>query len=589
MNASRDILVSVVIPTILRNVDQLNRAVSSALAQTHPPAEVVIVVDDDEAELPNFDSPTVRVVRNPGPHHGAAAARNVGTRSASGQWIAWLDDDDYWREDKLRRQLEILAQSGQDEAIVASRARLVTNHGWQEAPEALPGDGELVDYLFGAPGVRRSVSRAVYTPTLLIPRAVLERVPLNEAHPNWEDYEWLLRVTDAGVTLLWAPEPLAVCDQRRTAGPSLSELTDADRLASWSAEVLSHRSRRAYHAYRLTYVVPSLARASRKREALSLIAASVRERCATGPMLAKALLPILVPESSVAVIKRQRHVRWGYDLVPGRPPTPSGRVDICGVDVDILDSAGTLAAFTAMLDEPRPHHHAGVNAAKVVDCGKDHRFARVIAEADIVNPDGISVVWASRILGNPLPERVTGVDIMGGMLRIAQEKGWKTYFLGARPDVVERAVTNLKQEFPRLNVAGYRSGYWDRTREGERLVVEEIRRSGADILFVGIPSPAKEFFYDDHASELGVRMVVGVGGTFDVVAGEVKRAPRVAQRLGLEWFYRLIQEPRRLWRRYLLGNAEFIGLVLKYRIMRRVRKPASPRNECASAIQGRGQ
>ncbi len=213
--------------------------------------------------------------------------------------------------------------------------------------------------------------------------------------------------------------------------------------------------------------------------------------------------------------------------------------------------------------EPSAHHHAGVNASKIVDCHHDKRFAEIIEQADIVNPDGMSVVWASRLLGSPLPERVTGVDIMPAMLESAIAHGWGVYLLGARSEVVADVASLLPKSFPGLRLCGYRDGYWGEADVDD--VVAAVRESGADLLFLGLPSPAKEYFYDNHHHSLGVRMVVGVGGTFDVMAGRVRRAPILVQKLGLEWVYRLVQEPRRLWRRYLFGNVSFATSVYRQR------------------------
>jgi N-acetylglucosaminyldiphosphoundecaprenol N-acetyl-beta-D-mannosaminyltransferase len=198
-----------------------------------------------------------------------------------------------------------------------------------------------------------------------------------------------------------------------------------------------------------------------------------------------------------------------------------------------------------------------VNAALLVWMRRDRELARACRAGDLVVADGVPVVWASRLAGAPLPGRVCGVDLMERLLAAAAGRRLPVFFLGARPEVVRALVATCERRHPGLVVAGFRDGYFGPAQEGE--VVAQIRRSGAAFLFVGMPSPFKETFLERNRAALGVPVLMGVGGSFDVLAGFVRRAPRWMQASGLEWLWRLLREPRRMWRRYLVTNTLFLA------------------------------
>jgi N-acetylglucosaminyldiphosphoundecaprenol N-acetyl-beta-D-mannosaminyltransferase len=175
-------------------------------------------------------------------------------------------------------------------------------------------------------------------------------------------------------------------------------------------------------------------------------------------------------------------------------------------------------------------------------------------------------VWASRLLRAPLPERVAGIDLFERLLEVGARDGWSVYLLGAKPDVLAQLRRRLASRFPALKIAGSHDGYF--SDADASTVAEDIRASGADMLFLAMPSPSKEIFLGDWGPSLGVPVLHGVGGSFDVLAGVTKRAPLRWQKLGLEWLYRVIQEPSRMWRRYLTTNGRFIALVLHELIRR---------------------
>ena len=208
--------------------------------------------------------------------------------------------------------------------------------------------------------------------------------------------------------------------------------------------------------------------------------------------------------------------------------------------------------------------HAALNAAKVSRAARDPEFHRVLSAYDIIHADGTSIVWASRLLRQPLPERVPGIDLMLALTARAADRGYSIFLLGATSPVVDRCAEVLQQRFPGLLLAGCHHGYWnEHDPDEERAVVDSVRRSGADILFLAVPTPRKELFLLHHRRELGVKFGMGVGGAFDVVADVVTRAPLAWQRCGMEWAYRLIQEPRKMWKRYLVTNTHFIWLIAK--------------------------
>ncbi len=241
--------------------------------------------------------------------------------------------------------------------------------------------------------------------------------------------------------------------------------------------------------------------------------------------------------------------------------SPLQKVVIAGIRVDNLSEDETLDRIERLVSSGGSHYMAVVNAVKVVAASRDSELMRALAKADLVTADGMSVVWAARLVGRRLKERVTGIDIFERLLERATARGWSVYFLGAREHAVEALVERLIARHPRLRIAGYRNGYFE-TNESDS-VAGAIKRSSADLLFVAMGSPAQERWIDENLEKAGVKFALGVGGSFDHVSGLVPRAPAWMQRAGLEWLHRLVREPRRLWRRYLVGNTLFIFLIAK--------------------------
>ncbi|MES9858155.1 MAG: WecB/TagA/CpsF family glycosyltransferase [Sedimenticola sp.] len=204
--------------------------------------------------------------------------------------------------------------------------------------------------------------------------------------------------------------------------------------------------------------------------------------------------------------------------------------------------------------------HVVVNVAKIVSMRKDTVLNASVCGCDIINIDGMGVVLGARFLGCNVPERVAGIDLFHNLLQMSSVRGYPVFLLGAKEAVITEAHRRIMGTYPDLIIAGQHHGYfWD----DELAIVKMIRKSGARLLFVAITSPKKEKFINRWKDQLGVDFVMGVGGTFDVVAGKVKRAPLWMQKYGLEWLYRIIQEPGRMWKRYLVTNSRFAWLLIK--------------------------
>lgn len=234
---------------------------------------------------------------------------------------------------------------------------------------------------------------------------------------------------------------------------------------------------------------------------------------------------------------------------------------VLGVPVSCVSMSGALDIVDSAVASGSTLHIGVVNAAKIVNMRKDPELRQAVLASDIIFADGMSVVWAGRLLGVPIRERVTGIDLMFGMLERGNAGRYRVYLLGAKDEVVAEVAARIRSDYPNVVIAGMRNGYFG--PDDEAAVAAQIADTRPDIVFVAITSPKKERFLARWASSIGARVYHGVGGSFDVYSGKVARAPKVWQRLGLEWLYRLLQEPGRLWKRYLYTNTTFASLVLR--------------------------
>ena len=237
------------------------------------------------------------------------------------------------------------------------------------------------------------------------------------------------------------------------------------------------------------------------------------------------------------------------------------RISMMGCLIDNLSMEETLQRVDGFIRAGTPHQHVVVNVDKLVKASREPELRRIINACDLINADGMPVVWAARLLGKPLKERVAGIDLFEALMQRAAERGWRVFLLGAREEVVARVRSLYEQKYRGLLIAGHRNGFWNAAEEEG--VAAQVEASRADLLFVAISSPRKEQFLGQYQARMRVPFAMGVGGTFDVAAGLVRRAPRWMQRAGLEWFYRFLQEPRRMFRRYFLDDMAFVWLLLK--------------------------
>jgi N-acetylglucosaminyldiphosphoundecaprenol N-acetyl-beta-D-mannosaminyltransferase len=248
----------------------------------------------------------------------------------------------------------------------------------------------------------------------------------------------------------------------------------------------------------------------------------------------------------------------------------SMRVNICGVDIDQISFAEAMMGMLnhAKLRKP-PEYVVTPNAHHVVMLQKNERFRQIYQRARWVVPDGVPLLWASRLLNTPLPERVNGTDLFEQLCAMSATLGLKVFLLGGRPGAADSAVAVLTQRYPALSVAGTYCppfGFEDDRQEQQRMN-DAIQAATPDLLFVGLGAPKQEYWIENNYQLLNVPVSLGIGVSFELVSGMVPRAPRWMQKMGLEWFFRLMMEPHRLWQRYLWGNAVFVSLVIKQKIM----------------------
>ncbi len=245
-------------------------------------------------------------------------------------------------------------------------------------------------------------------------------------------------------------------------------------------------------------------------------------------------------------------------MTDGNNNRPTARLFGIGIDAVTMDEVVSIADGTI---GRRSRLMIGVvNVAKVVNMRRDPALRDAVLRADMIFADGMGVVWACRLLGRPLPERIPGIDLMLRLLERSSERSYRVYCLGATEEVLEKTVERIRREYPGVVIAGRHNGYFSEKEEAG--LVADIRAAQPDLLFAAMSSPKKELFLARWAKQLDVPVCHGVGGAFDVFAGEVKRAPARWQRLGMEWLYRVLQEPRRMWRRYLVTNTVFAGMLL---------------------------
>lgn len=224
----------------------------------------------------------------------------------------------------------------------------------------------------------------------------------------------------------------------------------------------------------------------------------------------------------------------------------------------------TLEEISKYIQNRTPVQHVVVNVSKLVYAQKDEQLRNIINACQIINVDGAGIIVGAKMLGINIPYRVTGIDLMEELIKYSSKNGYRVYFFGATEEVNKAVVEHYSEKYPDLQIAGRRNGYY--TEQEETGLVEDMRNSNADILFVAMGSPKKEIFLGKYSKELNIPFTMGVGGSFDVVTGKVKRAPLWVQNMNCEWVYRLMQEPRRMWKRYFVTNGLFLLMIIKEKI-----------------------
>lgn len=235
------------------------------------------------------------------------------------------------------------------------------------------------------------------------------------------------------------------------------------------------------------------------------------------------------------------------------------RVKILGVGVNKINFNQTLRLVEEFIKSKKPHQIVTVNPEFIITALHDKEFREILNKSDLAVPDGIGVILASKILGKPLMERVTGSDLVPAIAKLASKKGYSIYFLGGKPGVAKKTASILKKKYPGLRIAGTESG-----TPYDLKIIEHIRRKKPDVLFVAFGHPKQEKWIYKYKQRLNVPVSIGVGGAFDFITGIVPRAPLFIQKAGLEWLFRLIKQPWRIKRQKVLPV--FVYLVLKERL-----------------------
>lgn len=236
-------------------------------------------------------------------------------------------------------------------------------------------------------------------------------------------------------------------------------------------------------------------------------------------------------------------------------------IELFGIKIHPLPKTEFLSLIESNLENGCQIVQNGVNAALIIELVNNDILRKAINNSNLVNIDGISVLLALRFLGYQVPERVACPDLAEDILVLAEKRNYSVFLFGAHETSLQLSMKSLQERFPDLIIAGYRNGYFK--AEEELAIVDIINKANPDILFLGMSSPTKELFVEKYREILTVKYFLGVGGFFDILSGLKRRAPMWMQKIGMEWFYRFTQEPKRMWHRYFIGNSKFIWLVIK--------------------------
>lgn len=244
------------------------------------------------------------------------------------------------------------------------------------------------------------------------------------------------------------------------------------------------------------------------------------------------------------------------------------RVNLLGVDIDALSMEETVERVAGLIRNNRPSRVMTLNPEYLYRAQFDRELLDLARRADLVTADGEGIVWACRVSGCPVPERVTGIDLLLRLLERASSSGWSVYLFGAAPGVAAAAAERIRRDYPGLKIAGCRHGYFQADEESR--IAQEIKKTRPDLLFVALGAPKQEIWIDCYLEKTGARVAIGVGGSFDVLAGRVRRAPRWVRRLRLEWLARLLRQPSR-WRRQMILPLFAWAVIKEYKLKKNTR------------------
>lgn len=226
------------------------------------------------------------------------------------------------------------------------------------------------------------------------------------------------------------------------------------------------------------------------------------------------------------------------------------KIEILGVGIDRVNNQEALQCIRAFIASGTPHRIITANPEIIYRARKDKKLRNMVETADLVTADGAGVVWASRKIGTPLQERVTGIDLVNDICEQAAKENWKIYILGSAPGVAATAAINIQNKFPGCTIIGTHHGYFD--AKEEKQIIAELEKLRPDVLFVALGAPKQEYWIADHIEQLQIPVAMGIGGSMDVLSGNVKRAPKLMRKLNIEWLYRLVTQPSRYKRMLVL-------------------------------------
>lgn len=238
---------------------------------------------------------------------------------------------------------------------------------------------------------------------------------------------------------------------------------------------------------------------------------------------------------------------------------------IFDIEINNVDWDEFLCLFSkAVEDKSKNKYMLTVNVDHIVKMQHDREFYKIYKEADYITADGVPILWAAKLFGNPIKEKISGSDILPKILPLAEEKQYRIFFMGAAEGVVQKAAEEIKTQYKNINIVGtYSPSYgFEKNEEEIAKIISMIKDANTDILFLGVGAPKQEKWIAKYKDVYCAPLSIGVGATFDFIAGNVKRAPKWMQKIGLEWFWRFLQEPKRLFRRYFIEDSAFLKLVL---------------------------